>query len=192
MYKSNHRAPAMKKRLIFPLLVAMLLTASSLHAQDAPASKPQATAPYKAAFGLRTTFSGPSGIKSELRLKYFINSEAALELQAGEWFYQKAYHASLHYLWQPQLLSSSRFRPYAGIGIGVVGTTRDKFHEQQNLEMGAVLLGSLGVEYTFPRLPLALSLDYRHTLLGLNTDTFRAIRPAGMNTLGFSVKYIIR
>ncbi|WP_266203696.1 hypothetical protein [Pontibacter kalidii] len=183
----------MKTKLLLPLLSALSCLAAPALAQtiEAPSSKPGAVAPYRTSLGFRTTWGGPSGVNTELRLKHFIRPQSALELQAGQWHYQGAYQASLHYLWQPQLLTSSRIRPYAGLGIGAVGGTRDRFNEKQDMEVGAVLLGSVGIEYTFPRLPLAISLDYRFTAIGLNTNTFEYFGHSRMNTLGVGLKYTL-
>ncbi len=182
----------MKSKLILPLLSALTLAASPLRAQDTLTSKPQAVAPYKFSAGLRVSTGGPAGTLPELRLKYFVKPETALELQVGKLGFQESFQASLHYLWQPQLLTSNRLRPYAGIGIGAVGTGRDRNFEKQDMQVGAVLLSTVGIEYTFPKIPLALSLDYRHTILGLNTNTFDYIGFSRVNTVGLSVKYLIR
>lgn len=180
----------MKTKLLLPLLGVLAYFSSPALAQtDAPTSKPQAVAPYKTSLGLHTTWGGPSGMSSELRLKHFVSPQSALELQVGQWQYRGAYQASLHYLWQPQLLTSSRIRPYAGLGVGAVGSTRGRFNEEQDMEVRAVLLTSIGIEYTFPRLPLAVSVDYRHTLVRLNTHTFDAINSSNMGTLGVGLKY---
>ncbi|MCX2740485.1 hypothetical protein [Pontibacter anaerobius] len=181
----------MKTKLLFPLLGALSYFAGPALAQtdDVPSSKPQAVAPYKTSLGFRTTWGGPSGIDSELRLKHFVGPQSALELQVGQWHYQRAYQASLHYLWQPQLLTSSRLRPYAGLGIGAVGGSRDRFNEKQDMEVGAMLLASVGIEYTFPRLPLAISVDYRHMMLGLNTNNFEYFGHSRISTLGVGLKY---
>ncbi|GAB3825622.1 hypothetical protein GCM10028895_35450 [Pontibacter rugosus] len=179
----------MTNKLLLPLLGAMTLFALPVLAQETPASTPQAVAPYKTAIGFRTSFGGSSGTHSDLRLKHFIKPETALELQVGQLSYRDTYQASLHYIWQPQLLSTSRLRPYAGIGIGAVGTTRNRLYEKQDLEMGAVVLGSVGIEYTFRKLPLSVSLDYRHTLLGLSTSTFQYRGYSSMNSVGLGLKY---
>ncbi|WP_299758848.1 hypothetical protein [uncultured Pontibacter sp.] len=180
----------MKTKLLLPLLSALSYFSSPALAQtDVPTSKPQAVAPYKTSLGLHATWGGPSGISSELRLKHFVGSQSALELQAGlgQWQNRGVYQASLHYLWQPQLLTSSRFRPYAGFGVGAVGST--SFNEKQDMEIQAALLTSIGIEYTFPKLPLAVSVDYRHTLVRLNTHTFDAFNKSNMGTLGIGLKY---
>jgi len=103
-----------------------------------------------------------------------------------------AYQASLHYIWQPQLLSSSRFRPYAGIGVGLTATDRNIYGEEQHLETGAVGIATVGIEYTFPKAPIALSLDYRHSFAGYKSNYLRDVPLRRMNNFGFSVKYIIR
>jgi hypothetical protein len=183
----------MRIKRMLPLLALLALAAPPLRAQDeVPTSTPQATAPYRTAFGFRTTAGGPAGIRSELRLKHFVRPESAFELQVGQWQYHESYQTSLHYIWQPQLLSSSRLRPYAGIGIGAVGTTRDRFYEKQDMEVGTVLLASVGLEYTFPKIPLALSIDYRHTVLGYKMHTLHGISPSRMHSFGIGLKYILR
>ncbi|RDV13778.1 hypothetical protein DXT99_17225 [Pontibacter diazotrophicus] len=183
----------MKNKLMLPLLGALALAASPLRAQnEMPISKPQATAPYRTAIGFRTNASGPAGAKFELRMKHFVKPESAFELQVGQWHYHESYQASLHYIWQPQLLTSSRLKPYAGIGIGAVGTTRNRYLEKQDMEVGAVLLASAGLEYTFPKIPLALSIDYRHTLIGHNTHTLRSLPLTRMHSFGIGIKYIFR
>lgn len=110
----------------------------------------------------------------------------------GQWHYHESYQASLHYIWQPQLLTSSRLWPYAGIGIGAVSTTRDRYLEKQDMEVGAVLLASAGVGHAFPRIPLSLSVDYRQTMLGYNTQTLRSLPYTRMHSFGIGLKYIFR
>ncbi|MHA6248677.1 hypothetical protein ACXYMU_12115 [Pontibacter sp. CAU 1760] len=182
----------MKNKLILPLLSALALAASPLRAQELPTPKPQAVAPYKFSAGLRVSMFGPSGTLPELRLKYFVKPEAALELQVGKVGFRESYQASLHYLWQPQLLTSNRLRPYAGLGLGLTGTTRDVHYEEQPLQTNLVGIATIGLEYTFPKAPIALSLDYRHTFAGYKTDQFKDVPLRRMNNIGLSVKYLIR
>ncbi|GHA64020.1 outer membrane beta-barrel protein [Pontibacter akesuensis] len=182
----------MKNKLLLPLLGAIALFATPALAQDTPTSKPQATAPYNTSIGFRASVAGPSGLTPEIRIKHFIRPQSALELQVGQWNYQGAYQASLHYLWQPQLLTSSRLRPYAGLGIGAVGSTKDRFGERQVMETHAVLLGSVGVEYAFRKLPLAVSLDYRYVVTGFNTHSFDAVNGSRASTFGIGLKYTLR
>ncbi|AKD05566.1 hypothetical protein PKOR_06755 [Pontibacter korlensis] len=178
-------------KLLLPIMGALSLFALPAIAQDTPTSKPNAIAPYKTAIGYRASVGGPTGIQHELRIKRFVKPEAALELQVGRWGHRESYQASLHYLWQPQLLTSSRLRPYAGVGIGAVGTTRGWYYEKQPLKVGAILLASVGVEYAFQKIPLAVSLDYRHAVLGVNTDSYSFRGFSYMNTLGLGLKYTI-
>jgi len=177
---------------MLPLLGLLALAVAPLHAQDAPSTTLQATAPYRTAIGLRYSPSSAAGPDASISIKHFFRRETAVEAQVGRLPYSSAYQASLHYIWQPQLLSSSRFRPYAGVGVGVTGTNRDIYGEQQRMEIGAVGMVTIGIEYTFPRAPLSLSLDYRHTFVGYKTDYLRDVPLQRMSNLGFSVKYIIR
>lgn len=180
----------MKNKLLLPLLVALpLFVQPALAQEEAPTSTLQAVAPYKFSLGIRTSVGGPAGIQPELHLKYFVRPETALELQAGAIGYKGSYQASLHYLWQPQLLSSSRLRPFAGIGISAVSTKGDMFHEKEKMEIGAAAIATFGIEYTFRKMPLAISLDYRHAVLGLRTQTSQYTGYSRLNTLGLGLKY---
>lgn len=182
----------MKNKLMLPLLSLLALAAAPLHAQYAPVSTLQATAPYRMALGLRYSPSPMAGPDAAISIKHFFWRESAVEAQVGRLPYRNAYQASLHYIWQPQLLSSSRFRPYAGIGVGITGTNRDLYGERQHMKAGAVGMVTIGIEYTFPKAPIALSVDYRHTFVGYKTDYLRDVPLERMSNLGFSLKYIIR
>ena len=177
---------------MLPLLCALSLAAAPLFAQDLATSKPQAVAPYKAAAGIRVTTGIPAGTLAELRLKYFVKPESALELQVGQLGFRESFQTSLHYIWQPQLVSSSRLRPYAGIGVGLTGTNRNIYGEKQSLQTNLVGIATIGIEYTFPKAPFSLSLDYRNAFVGYKMDSFRDTPLRRMNNVGLSVKYLIR
>ncbi|RAU84191.1 porin family protein [Pontibacter arcticus] len=178
-----------KSAILVPALLCLILNS---YAQDAPTSEPGATAPYKTAIGFRTTFGGPSGLTSNLSIKHFFWKEAALELQAGQTGNRNTYHTTLSFIWQPQLISVSRLRPFAGAGIGVAGTNRDAFGERQNFEVRPVLTGVVGIEYTFPKAPISISADYRFHILGVNTHNYGAFQGGRANDFGISLKYTFR
>ncbi len=169
----------------------MALATSSLLAQDLPAAIPQAAAPYKTAIGLRATYGGPTGTGLDVSVKHFFWKESAIEAQFSLPA-RGTYLASVSYLWQPQLLHSSRFRPYAGLGLGIVGTNQSRLGERQPMETNLVGSYTIGIEYTFPRAPIALSLDYHRTFAGYKIDYMRGASLNTLTSIGVGFKYIIR
>ena len=181
----------MKNKCLYPALCAFALLSTPLMAQtdDAPTSKPNAIAPYKTAIGLRLSPTPMYGSELVLTAKHFIRPESALEAQVGFINYNRGFMASLQYVWQPQLLTSKRFRPYAGIGLGITGSNFNRHGEQQSLSTNVIGLASFGIEYSFAKLPLALSLDYRHAFAGYKTDYDKHVPLKRLNNVGFGLKY---
>jgi hypothetical protein len=173
----------------------MQITVTALHAQDTLSVKQQATKPYKLALGARFSTMGPLGADLALSAKYFIGKESALEVQTTAIPGSNFYQASLSYIWQPQLLSSSQFRPYAGLGAGIMRTKYDFSPEEEKRYVKAAAIGVIGIEYQLKKLPLALSFDYRMELLGYylkNNVTTPGLSTSYPSNIGIGVKYIIK
>ncbi|MFD2246638.1 porin family protein [Pontibacter ruber] len=186
------------KKIILPLLLCLcgLSLPATLQAQDSLSVKPQATAPYKVAVGARFSAGGPTGADLSITAKYFIGKQSALEAQSTVNPQNRYFLASLSYIWQPQLLTSSRFRPYAGLGVGVL-RSRNYYYDgrstSEHIKVNPVGVATIGVEYTFPKAPIALSLDYRSTFLRLdNTSTQPTFDLRNSSNIGLGVKFLIR
>ena len=181
----------MKIKLLLPLLGALSYFSAPALAQndDAPTSKPGAVAPYRTSVGLRFSPSGKYGTDLTITARHFIRPESAIEAQVGLFNFNRGYQASLQYVWQPQLLSSQRLRPYAGIGIGITGTEFNRYGEQQSMATNLTGIASVGIEYTFSKIPLALSLDYRFAFVGDTTDPVKDVPLNRFNNVGVTVKY---
>ncbi|MFD2513915.1 outer membrane beta-barrel protein [Pontibacter locisalis] len=180
----------MRKKQLLPILgLISLMTTPALAQEDALTSKPGALAPYKTAIGFRYSPSNKFGADLAITAKHFIRPESAIEAQVGITNYNRAYFASIQYVWQPQLLTSNRLRPYAGIGLGLSGTEFNRNGEQQPFSTNLVGLGNIGIEYTFPKVPLSLSLDYRHAIFGYKTDSFKDLPINRLNNIGIGLKY---
>lgn len=180
----------MNSKRLYPILCAFsFLTLPALAQDDVPTSKPNAIAPYKTAVGLRMSPTLIYGPELTITAKHFIRPESALEAEIGMVNYNRSYLASLQYVWQPQLLTSKRFRPYVGIGLGVTGTNYTPRAEKQDFETNLVGLTKFGIEYTFPKAPIALSLDYRHAFYGYKTDDYKHVPLNRLNNIGFGLKY---
>ncbi|MBC5994220.1 outer membrane beta-barrel protein [Pontibacter cellulosilyticus] len=183
----------MKRKLLLSLSGALCLFALPALAQDdAPTSKPNAISSYKTAIGLRFSPSYRFRPDVTVTAKHFISPEFAVEAQAGTADYDKGYHASLQYVWQPQLLTSQRLRPYAGIGLGVTGTEVSRYREEQPLSTNLIGIGSIGLEYSFAKVPISLSVDYRHALFGYKTDSFKDMPINRINNVAVGLKYNFR
>jgi hypothetical protein len=178
----------MKSKIIAAAIGIVCLMVHPIMAQDeSPTSKPNAIAPYKTAVGIRLSSYHMYGSDLSVSAKHFIRPEKALELQVGTT--SRHHHASLQFIWQPQLLTSPRLRPYAGIGLGLTGTEFNRYGEKQPMETNLVGLASFGIEYTFPKAPMTLSLDYRHAFVGYKHDYEKDVPINRLNNLGFGLKY---
>lgn len=174
------------------LALCMLAAATTLHAQDTLSVKQQASAPYKLAVGARFSSLGPLGADLSLSAKYFIGKESALEAQAtavpGSDFFQ----ASLNYIWQPQLLSSSQFRPYVGVGVGFIRIDFSRFEDGEKF-INPVGVFTIGAEYSFKKLPIAVSVDYRNPFLRYNNSSTQSKFTSGYyGNIGLGIKYILK
>lgn len=183
----------MRRNRLFPLLGLFSLMATPVLAQeDAPTSTPGALAPYKTAIGFRYSPSNQFGADLAITAKHFIRPESAIEAQMGITNYNRGYLASIQYVWQPQLLTSSRLRPYAGIGIGLTGTEFNTQGEQQPWSTNLIGIASFGIEYTLSKAPLTFSLDYRHAFVGYKTDSFKDVPLNRLHNIGLGVKYLFK
>ncbi|WP_242921486.1 hypothetical protein [Pontibacter liquoris] len=179
----------MKKIL---LLLLLCFGGFNLHAQDSLSVKPAATAPYKLAIGARYYAGGPLGADVSISAKYFIGRESALEAQSNIFHGSRYFLTSLSYIWQPQLLTSSRLQPYAGLGVGVM-KSRTYYPAEERVKINPVGVATFGIEYSFKNAPIALSLDYRATFLRLdNTDTPPTISLGNTSNFGLGIKYLLR
>jgi hypothetical protein len=71
----------MLKKLLVSLI--SLFTFLTVQAQDLSYAKPQASAPYRVAVGLRYSASGPGHTDLGITAKYFIGEQSALEAYAN-------------------------------------------------------------------------------------------------------------
>ena len=178
-----------KKNLLF--CICLLTIAPALQAQDSLLVTPRATMPYKFAFGLRYSPAGP-GSDYSFTAKYFLSSQSALEVQASKLTYSDNYMATLNYIWQPQLLTSPNLRPYAGLGIGMLHY-QDHHHEGPVTKTNPVAVITAGIEYTFPKAPVAISLDYRAPILRYdNSNTTPRLPLSRFSNFGLGIKFLLR
>lgn len=181
----------MKKKLLLSLIGVLLCL--SVQAQDSLQIKQQVSAPYKLAVGFRYA-AGPTALSLGITAKYFIREQAALEAYSDLNPESRHFLTSLSYVWQPKLATSARFRPYAGIGVGVlrIDNPSTQFFDGPASYTKPVGVYSFGVEYSFKKIPLALSLDYRSTFLrnGHSTPTYFSYLRA--NNIGLGLKYTFR
>lgn len=181
----------MIKRLFISLIGLSL--AGAVQAQDSLQVKPQVQAPYKLAVGLRYA-SGPSGIALGVTAKYFIGKQSALEAYSDLNPDARHFLASLSYIWQPKLATSDRFRPYAGIGIGILRTNNPSpaHFDGPASYTNPVGIASFGVEYAFKKIPLAISLDYRSTFVRYGRSTPSYVDLNNSSNIGIGLKYTFR
>ncbi len=193
MLYTNHKTFTMKIKLTL-LCICLLSTFSALQAQDSLSTQPRATAPYKLAVGARFTYGGPTGADVNLTAKYFIGRQSALEVQLPVVPQSKFQLALLSYIWQPQLLSTSRFRPYAGLGVGVMRARNPGFYpEEPDMKTNPVAVATFGVEYTFKNAPVSLSLDYRAPFMRFDNSSYQPRLPLeNTRTFGIGVKYLLK
>jgi outer membrane protein W len=180
----------MIKKLLISLCSLMICL--SAQAQDLPETKPQASAPYKAAVGLRYTVGGAGYTDLGLTAKYFITDQTALEAYTKLPFYSRDYLASLSYIWQPKLAFSERFRPYVGAGAGILRHTNSPLEHEGEPRISPIAFGMVGIEYQFKKLPMALSLDYRTPLLSTGTHTPHYNHVSRISSLSLGLKYTLR
>ncbi|MCP2042888.1 outer membrane beta-barrel protein [Pontibacter sp. HSC-36F09] len=179
----------MKKKLLISCF--SMLVFISAQAQDSLQVKPQVSAPYKLAVGLRYSTGGPMGVDLGVSAKYFIGRESALEAHTALSPAARFHLTSLSYIWQPKLLTSERFRPYAGIGAGLL-TVRDGFSNDDAKYTRAVAVATFGVEYKFKKVPIAISLDYRSTFIRFGPAVPAYYNLNNTSNIGLGVKYTFR
>lgn len=176
-----------------PLIsLVSLFTCLSVQAQDLPDTKPQASAPYKAAVGLRYTVGGGGYTDLGLTAKYFITDQTAFEVYTKLPFYSRDYLASLSYIWQPKLGFSERFRPYVGAGAGILRHTNWPLEYEGEPRISPIAFGMIGIEYQFKKLPMALSLDYRTPMLSAGTYAPHSNHISRISSLSVGLKYTFR
>lgn len=123
--------------------------------------------------------------------KYFIGRQSALEAFSSLSMESRYFLASLSYIWQPKLATSERFRPYAGIGFGIIRPDNSMYHNNEPTRSNLVVIPSFGVEYSFKKLPLAISLDYRSTFMRIGGGS-SYLNLNNTSNLGLGLKYTFR
>ncbi|SIQ65976.1 outer membrane beta-barrel protein [Pontibacter lucknowensis] len=167
-------------------------TILATQAQDMSDAKPQASAPYKAAVGLRYTVAGSGYTDLGITAKYFVTEQSALEAYVMIPSNSSDFLASLSYVWQPKLSFSERFRPYAGVGVGVLRHTSIRYPMDGKTYTSPVAFGTVGVEYQFKKLPLALSVDYRTPLFTTGVNAPHYNNRSQISNIGVGLKYTFR
>lgn len=182
----------MVKKLLISLI--SLFTVLTVQAQDSLQVKPQVSAPYKLTVGIRYAIAGPTGVDLGVTAKYFIGKQSALEAYSNLSMESRYFLSSLSYIWQPKLATSDRFRPYAGIGIGLLRTNNPApWHfDGPASYTNPVGVASFGVEYSFKKIPLAISLDYRSTFVRYGRSTPSYVDLNKSSNVGLGVKYTFR
>ena len=182
----------MKKKLL--ILCFSLSFVGAAQAQDSLQVQPQqVSAPYKLAVGPRYAV-GLAGLTLGVTAKYFIREQSALEAYSDLNPDSRQFISSISYLWQPKLATSNRLRPYAGIGVGLLRTNNPAptYFDGPATYINPVGVVSFGAEYSFKKLPLALSLDYRSTFLRYGRSTPHYVNQYRSNNLGIGLKYTFR
>lgn len=182
----------MIKRLSISLISMCL--AGAVQAQDSLQVKPQVSAPYKLSVGMRYAIAGPTGADLGITAKYFIGKQSALEAYSNLNTESRYFLASLSYIWQPKLTTSERFRPYAGIGVGLLRTNNPSpaYFDGPASYTNPVGVASFGVEYAFKKIPLAISLDYRSTFVRFGRSTPAYVDLNKSSNIGLGLKYTFR
>jgi opacity protein-like surface antigen len=180
----------MVKKLLLSLIgMLTILTAQS---QDSPQVKPQASAPYKLAVGLRYTVGAGGYTDLGLTGKYFVTDQSALEAYVMIPSNSRDFLASLSYVWQPKLGFSERFRPYAGAGAGILRHTDWPLEIEGKPRISPIAFGMIGIEYQFKKLPMALSLDYRTPMLSTGANAPHSNHISRFSSLSVGLKYTFR
>jgi hypothetical protein len=178
-----------KKTLLTILSTCAFL---NLQAQDLPDTKPQVSAPYKAAVGFRYTVAGSGYTDLGITAKYFVTDQSALEAYVMIPSKSSDFLASLSYVWQPKLSFSERFRPYAGVGAGVLRHANIFNTVDGRIYTSPIAFGTVGIEYQFKKLPLALSLDYRTPLFSTGVNALHYNQRSQVSNIGVGLKYTFR
>lgn len=175
------------------LLICFCLFAATTHllAQDSLSVTPAATKPYKLALGVRYSPGGP-GADFGFTAKYFIGTQSALEAQVLKLTYSDSYMATVSYVWQPQLLTSSGLRPYISAGLGAMRYL-DRHPDVSFIKTNPIAVVSAGIEYKLPKAPVALSLDYRAPVLRYDNSPYQSRKPVSdYGNLGIGVKLLLK
>ncbi|WP_018476447.1 outer membrane beta-barrel protein [Pontibacter roseus] len=178
----------MKKKLLTSLINLCLFSAAQ--AQDSLQVKHHVSAPYKVAVGIRYSAGGPTGVDLGITGKFFFSRQSALEVHSTINPNARNYLASLSYIWQPKLATSERIRPYAGIGMGIIRPD-SKYYDNETTQSNLVVIPTIGIEYQFRRLPIAVSLDYRSTLMRVGGGSYN-LNLRNTSNLGLGLKYTFR
>jgi outer membrane protein W len=173
------------------LVFALCLLVTPLFAQDNLSTKPLATKPYKLALGVRYLPGGPAP-DITFNAKYFFRPQSAIEVQAGKLSRNQATMATISYIWQPELLTSAKLRPYAGIGVGAI-RYHDFQPESSIIKTNPVAVLNAGLEYRLSKAPLAFSLDYRAPIVRFDTSPTQARTPlSDFSNLGVGIKFLLK
>lgn len=137
----------MKLKKLFAATLLMTAMVTTLNAQN-----------YKGAFGLRM------GYESGFTLKNFFSYSNATEfILTGSPHYIQL--AGLYEFHQP-IPDVNNLNWFVGIGAHLGGIYHKKYEGDNRFLLGADLIG--GVEYTFPKVPFNLSLDWKPAFNFLN------------------------
>ncbi len=173
------------------LLFALFLLSVPLLAQDSLSTKPLATKPYKLALGVRYSPGGPAS-DITFNARYFFRPQSAIDVQAGKLARNNAYVATVSYVWQPALLTSSRLRPYVGLGVGAI-RYQDHQPEGSIVKTNPVAVLNTGLEYRLRKAPIAFSLDYRAPIVRFDTSPIQARTPlSDFSNLGVGIKFLLK
>ncbi|WP_299984101.1 outer membrane beta-barrel protein [uncultured Pontibacter sp.] len=181
------------KKILLILPFSLCLAGAAQAQQDSLHVKPYVSAPYKLAVGMRYA-TGPAGLALGITAKYFIREQAALEAYSDLNPEARQFLSSISYVWQPKLTTSSRLRPYAGVGVGLLHTKNPApmYFDGPSSYTNPVGVFSFGAEYAFKKLPLAISLDYRSTFLRYGRSTPAYVNHYRASNLGIGLKYTFR
>ena len=133
----------MKSKKLFVaglLIAAFTIFTSTLSAQS-----------YKSAFGIRL------GYENGLTLKHFMAPSSAAEFLLS--VSPRHFHLTGMYEYQQPVPDAPGLDWYVGIGAHIGSIYHDRDRYKSAFLIGADLIG--GLEYTFPRAPFCLSLDWK-------------------------------
>jgi hypothetical protein len=167
---------AMKKTLPAFLILAFISVSQTLTAQEIESATAPNTTSYKTALGVRLS-TDAAVISNSISLKHFLNDRLAVE-----GFFSFANPAAVGGLLEihKPIQSAEGLKWFYGAGV-YIGFDSDKAKTTGRNLMGA--MGSVGLDYKFPGIPLNLSLDWKPELNIVDEINFE---PAA---IGFSARF---